>query len=124
MNYKEAIVEIKQKGFMTARGFIRTHKIRAVKSKSEDVRAKSQDILEGALAQEKVLIPQLKRLHEKGVTFKKITTKTKTKATFPSRLIEQTNKAYKDANGVELGLTQNHIVNIENDGGDYKLKVK
>ena len=174
MNYKDAIVEIKQKGLykpkaknpkkalkrdagyscdtcdyttpnksnfnrhitkhnnkermmnelMTVRGLIRTHRVRAEKSKDSDVKLKSQSILEDAIAKERVLVPQLKKLQEKGVTYKKPKSKTNSKDSMPIGLIEQTNRAYKEANGTELGLTSDMIENVEKDGPDYTLKVK
>jgi hypothetical protein len=104
------------------KGLIRTHEVRAEKSKDADVRSKSKEILERALEQKNALIPQLRRLSERDVTYKKITTK-KSHHSLPSSLIEHANTVYKDDNGTELGLTQENIENVKKHGPDYTIKV-
>ena len=61
---------------MSARGLIRTHKVRAEKSKNKDVRSRnaSQDILTEVLESERMIVNILKKL-ESG-TLKSSTTKT------------------------------------------------
>jgi hypothetical protein len=108
---------------MTTRGLIRTHRVRASESKNSDVRVKSQAILDAALTKEKVLIPQLKKLREKDVTYT-IEKTPKSKHKFPIDLIEKTNDAYHEVNGSILTLTKDNVENVEKHGKDYTLKVK
>jgi hypothetical protein len=127
------------KDLMSARGFIRTHKVRAVKSKNKDVREKSQAILDKALKAERIAVSILKRLESgdlKTTTAKKTVVREKAvKKGLPKyaeQFIERINKAYLDNNDTELGLkkdmitefTKNkdriiiHVKNLEVDDGE------
>ena len=119
------------KELMSARGLIRTHKVRAEKSKNKDVRDASQAILTKALESERVILNILKKL-ESG-TLKSSTTKSVTKKAsaglkkvpkYADALIERINKNYEDNNEEELGLTKAKITEFKRTGDDIIMRVK
>ena len=119
------------KELMSARGLIRTHKVRADKSKNKDVRDASQAILTKALETERMIVNILKKL-ESG-TLKSSTAKTLAKKAsagtkkvpkYAEALIERINKSYEDNNEEELGLTKAKITEFKRTGDDIIMRVK
>ena len=121
------------KELMSARGLIRTHKVRAVKSKNKDVRDASQAILTKALESERVIVNILKKLESgtlKSSTSKSVAkkasagTKNKKVPKYADDLISRMNKSYEDNNDEKLGLTRDMITEFNRNDDDIILKVK
>jgi hypothetical protein len=119
------------KELMSARGLIRTHKVRAEKSKNKDVRDASQAILTKALESERVIVNILKKLEsgalKTGTTktvSKKASAGTKKVPKYADGLIERMNKSYEDNNEEELGLTKAKITEFKRSGDDIIMRVK
>ena len=113
---------------MKARGLIRTHSVRAVKSKNEEVRKSSQIILDEAIKARDSALNQLKRL-EKGpapkdtqsnkVSMKKVVKK----ASLPESLINATKAAYKSENESDLNLNKKTILSVKKTDDGFSVKV-
>jgi len=119
------------KELMSARGLIRTHKVRADKSKNKDVRDASQAILTKALETERMIVNILKKLESgtlKSSTAKTVAKKasagTKKVPKYAEALIERINKSYEDNNEEELGLTKAKITEFKRTGDDIIMRVK
>ena len=122
-NREQLLIEL-----MKARGLIRTHSVRAVKSKNEEVRKSSQIILDEAIKARDSALNQLKRL-EKGpapkdtqsnkVSMKKVAKK----ASLPESLINATKEAYKSENKSDLNLNKKTILSTKKTDDGFSVKV-
>jgi hypothetical protein len=102
----------------SARGSLRTHEVRAVKSKSPEVRAASQAIVESALKEKAAALKALGIIEERQKEQpqqqprKRTTTTTTTTKTIPTHVIKQ------------LQLTPQQIKEIEWEGDKWRMKVQ
>ena len=119
------------KELMSARGLIRTHKVRATSSKNKDTRDASQAILTKALETERMIVGILKKLESgtlKSSTTKSVTKKasagTKKVPKYAEALIDRMNKSYEDNNEEKLGLTKDMITEFNRNGDDIIMRVK
>lgn len=122
------------KELMSARGLIRTHKVRVEKSKNKDTRDASQAILDKALEAERIAVTILKKLESgdlktsatKQVVSNKGKAGTKKVPKYAEALIERMNKSYEDNNdeNLELGLTKDKITEFKKDGDKITMRVK
>lgn len=121
------------KELMSARGLIRTHKVRVEKSKNNNAREESQAILTKALESERVIVNILNKLESgtlKSSTTKSVAkkasagTKNKKVPKYADDLISRINKSYGDNNDEKLGLTRDMITEFNRNGDDVIMKVK
>lgn len=126
LNREKLLLEL-----MGARGAIRTHRVRAEKSKNKDVREESMKILNEALNTEKRALGLLKML-ENGkpststtkTVVKKASKDTNKVPKYAEELITRLNKSYADNSGEKLGLTKDKITEFNRNGNNITMKVK